>query len=109
MITRIMIIVKTRWKLIGERTIQHFGNSDGVPLPSDVQEYLGVKLGSKVILVLDREEKELRVIIDSEMVEKLESIKSFHGFKNYSEIIRFLIGKEYQKTQKKIKDIQDEK
>lgn len=62
MIATIVIIMKTKWKLIGERTIQQFGNSEGVPIPSDVQDFLGVKLGGKVILVLDREEKELRVI-----------------------------------------------
>ena len=52
----------TKWRLIGERTIQKFGNSEGVPIPQDVQDFLGVKLGEKVILVLDKEEKELRII-----------------------------------------------
>jgi len=46
-------------------------------------------------------EKELRVILESEIFEKLEDIKAFHGLKNFAEIIRFLITKEHREMQNK--------
>lgn len=43
-----------------------------------------------------RDEKELRVILDREFFDKLDDIKDFHGLKNLSEIVRFLITKEHR-------------
>lgn len=45
-------------------------------------------------------QKELRVLMEEDLFEKLESIKNFHGLKNNAEIIRFLITKEYRTIQK---------
>jgi hypothetical protein len=39
---------------------------------------------------------ELHVPIEKEIVEKLEKVKEYHGIKNNTEIIRFLITKEYR-------------
>ena len=41
-------------------------------------------------------DKELHVPIDKEIVEKLEQVKDYHGIKNNTEIIRFLITKEFR-------------
>lgn len=44
----------------------------------------------------DKSYKELRVILDKEIYEKLEKIREFHGLKNMTEVIRFLITKEFR-------------
>ena len=44
----------------------------------------------------NKSDKELRVILDKEIFEKLDRIKEFHGLKNMTEIIRFLIAKEFR-------------
>lgn len=44
--------------------------------------------------------KELHVPIEIEIFQKLEDIKEYHGIKNNTEIIRFLITKEYREIQK---------
>ena len=41
-------------------------------------------------------DKELHVPIDKEIVDKLEKVKDYHGIKNNTEIIRFLITKEFR-------------
>jgi len=48
----------------------------------------------------DKSEKELRVSLDKEVFEKLEKIKEFHGIKSMTEIIRFLITKEFRRIEK---------
>ena len=48
----------------------------------------------------DKNEKELRVSLDKDVFEKLEKIKDFHGIKNMTEIIRFLITKEFRSIEK---------
>ncbi|MBY8982855.1 MAG: hypothetical protein KGD57_07895 [Candidatus Lokiarchaeota archaeon] len=40
---------------------------------------------------------ELHITLERENFEKLECIKNYHGIKNLTEIIRFLITKEYRK------------
>ncbi len=40
---------------------------------------------------------ELHIPLESEIFEKLEKIKEYHGIKNSTEIVRFLITKEYRK------------
>jgi len=40
--------------------------------------------------------KELHVLVEQEIFHKLESIKEYNGIKNNTEIIRFLITKEYR-------------
>jgi len=48
----------------------------------------------------DKSEKELRVILDKEIYDKLEKIREFHGLKNMTEVIRFLITKEFRNVEK---------
>lgn len=43
---------------------------------------------------------ELHVSLDNEIFDKLEMIKDYHGIKNTTEIIRFLITKEYRTIEK---------
>ena len=40
---------------------------------------------------------ELHVTLDTEIFDKLEDIKEYHGIKTLTEIIRFLITKEHRK------------
>ena len=40
--------------------------------------------------------KDLHVPLDKEIVIKLEKLKEYHGIKNNTEIIRFLITKEFR-------------
>ena len=49
----------------------------------------------------EKNQKELRVILEEELYDKLEQIKDFHGLRNNAEIIRFLITKEHRDIQKK--------
>ena len=44
--------------------------------------------------------KELHVPIEIEIFHKLEAIKEYHGIKNNTEIIRFLITKEHRDIKK---------
>ncbi len=44
--------------------------------------------------------KELHVPVESEIFHKLEAIKEYHGIKNNTEIIRFLITKEHREIKK---------
>ena len=48
----------------------------------------------------EKSEKELRVVLELEAFDKLERIKIFHGVKNMTELIRFLITKEERKISK---------
>jgi len=48
----------------------------------------------------EKSEKELRVVLELEVFDKLERIKNFHGIKNMTELIRFLITKEERKITK---------
>ncbi len=48
----------------------------------------------------EKSEKELRVVLELEVFDKLEKIKNFHGIKNMTELIRFLITKEERKINK---------
>ncbi len=41
--------------------------------------------------------KELHIQLEMEVFDKLEAIKEYHGIKNITEIIRFLVTKEYRK------------
>jgi len=43
---------------------------------------------------------ELHVTLDKEIFDKLEELKDYHGIKNLTEIIRFIITKEYRKIKK---------
>ncbi|MFX0069858.1 MAG: hypothetical protein ACFFAO_02100 [Candidatus Hermodarchaeota archaeon] len=43
---------------------------------------------------------ELHVTLDNEIFDKLEIIKEYHGIKSITEIIRFLITKEYRNIEK---------
>ncbi len=52
-------------------------------------------------LIVPEKNKELHVPIETEIFHKLEDIKVYHGIKNNTEIIRFLITKEYREIQNK--------
>jgi len=54
----------------------------------------------KIYLMVVDKNKELHVPIESEIFHKLEDIKDYHGIKNNTEIIRFLITKEHREIQK---------
>ncbi len=43
---------------------------------------------------------ELYVVLEKEIFDKLEAIKDYHGIKNLTKIIRFLITKEHRITKK---------
>ena len=43
---------------------------------------------------------ELHVVLESEMFDKLECIKDYHGIKNIAEIVRFLITKEHRRIRR---------
>ena len=47
--------------------------------------------------------KDMHVPLEKEIFERLELIKEYHGIKNNTEIVRFLITKEYRKIEKNIK------
>ncbi|GAH83597.1 unnamed protein product, partial [marine sediment metagenome] len=51
---------------------------------------------SKIYLMVPEKNKELHIPIEKEIFQKLEDIKEYHGIKNNTEIIRFLITKEYR-------------
>lgn len=43
---------------------------------------------------------DLHITLENEIFDKLEAIKDYHGIKNSTEIVRFLITKEYRKVSK---------
>ena len=47
--------------------------------------------------------KDMHVPLEKEIFDRLELIKEYHGIKNNTEIVRFLITKEYRKIEKKNK------
>ena len=49
---------------------------------------------------MDNEKHEFHIAIEKDVFDKLEIIKDYHGIKNVTEIIRFLITKEYRKINK---------
>ncbi len=50
--------------------------------------------------MVNEKSKDMHIPLEREIFDKLESVKEYHGIKNNTEIIRFLITKEYRKTQK---------
>ena len=44
--------------------------------------------------------KDMHIPLERELFDKLEAVKEYHGIKNNTEIIRFLITKEHRKVQK---------
>jgi len=48
----------------------------------------------------EKSEKELRVVLEKEVFDKLDRIRNFHGIKNMTELIRFLITKEERNISK---------
>jgi len=46
---------------------------------------------------MSSEKHEFHISLESDVFSKLESIKEYHGIKNITEIIRFLITKEHRK------------
>ena len=49
---------------------------------------------------MDNEKHEFHISIKKEVFDKLEAIKDYHGIKNVTEIIRFLITKEDREIKK---------
>lgn len=54
----------------------------------------------------EEELKELRISIDKEIQNMLTFIKDFHCIKTSSDMIRYLIAKEYREAQKISKDLE---
>ena len=55
---------------------------------------------------MSKDEKELRVTLEKEVFVELDEIRDFHGIKNLTEVIRFLIKKEYRKIRIKKKALE---
>lgn len=49
---------------------------------------------------MDNEKHEFHISLEREVFDKLDFIKDYHGIKNITEIIRFLITKEYREVKK---------
>ncbi len=49
---------------------------------------------------MDNEKHEFHISLEKDLFDKLESIKTYHGIKNITEIIRFLITKEDREIKK---------
>ena len=49
---------------------------------------------------MNNEKHDFHISLEIDVYEKLEYIKDYHGIKNITEIIRFLITKEYRKIKK---------
>lgn len=49
---------------------------------------------------MDNEKHEFHISLEGDVFDKLESIKEYHGIKNITEIIRFLITKEDREIKK---------
>ena len=54
------------------------------------------KLGVLMVNEKNKDIHELHISLESEIFEKVECIKNYHGIKNLTEIIRFLITKEHR-------------
>lgn len=50
--------------------------------------------------MISEKNKELHILLEKEILDKLEAIKHHHGIKKNTEIIRFMITKEYRKLNK---------
>ncbi len=48
----------------------------------------------------DKEYKELRVIIDLNLYDKVKKMKEFYGINNNADLIRFLLNKEFRQIHK---------
>ncbi len=49
---------------------------------------------------MNNEKHEFHISLEKDVFHKLESIKEYHGIKNITEIIRYLITKEHKKIAK---------
>ncbi|MFX0007336.1 MAG: hypothetical protein ACFFA7_15310 [Promethearchaeota archaeon] len=49
---------------------------------------------------MENEKHEFHISVEKDIFDKLESIREYHGIKNITEIIRFLITKEYRDIKK---------
>ncbi|MFX1366134.1 MAG: hypothetical protein ACFFCE_18485 [Promethearchaeota archaeon] len=49
---------------------------------------------------MNNEKHEFHISLEKEAFDKLEDIKEYHGIKNITEIIRFLITKEHREIKK---------
>jgi len=49
---------------------------------------------------MENEKHEFHIALEKDIVDKLETIKEYHGIKNITEIIRFLITKEHREIKK---------
>ncbi|MHA1992521.1 MAG: hypothetical protein ACW98A_16235 [Candidatus Hodarchaeales archaeon] len=49
---------------------------------------------------MNNEKHEFHISLEKDIFDKLESIKEYHGIKNVTEIIRFLITKEHRELKK---------
>lgn len=49
---------------------------------------------------MDNSKHEFHISLEKDVFEKLELIKAYHGIKNTTEIVRFLITKEYREIKK---------
>ncbi|MEE9378872.1 MAG: hypothetical protein V3V33_12645 [Candidatus Lokiarchaeia archaeon] len=49
---------------------------------------------------MDNEKHEFHISLEKDLFDKLDSIKVYHGIKNITEIIRFLITKEHREIKK---------
>jgi len=54
--------METRYKFLGGRTITKVGNSLGTPIPTEGLKELGLKKGDRVVVYLDKENKEIRLV-----------------------------------------------
>ncbi|MBY9015805.1 MAG: hypothetical protein KGD68_08955 [Candidatus Lokiarchaeota archaeon] len=52
-------------------------------------------------MVSEKNNHELHISLESDMFDKLECIKNYHGIRNLTEIIRFLITKEHRNIGRK--------
>ena len=53
------------------------------------------------LMVSEKNNHELHISLESDMFDKLECIKNYHGIRNLTEIIRFLITKEHRNIGRK--------
>ncbi|MFX1419807.1 MAG: hypothetical protein ACFE9N_12890 [Promethearchaeota archaeon] len=49
---------------------------------------------------MENEKHEFHISIEKEVFDKLESLRDYYGIRNITEIIRFLITKEFRKIKK---------
>ena len=62
MIVMVKNNIKSKQKFLGDRTLQPSGHSTVVPIPPEGLKFLGLEEGDKVVVYLDREENEIRII-----------------------------------------------